>query len=55
MGLALHSDRNLAAHPSGTNFKRQDAQDIFKFANNICEYIFVLAADFDDFEKRSEK
>lgn len=51
-GLALHSDRNLAAHPSGTDFKEQDAKDVFKFAMNICDYIFVLSAQFEDFEKR---
>jgi len=51
-GLALHSDRNLASHPSGTDFKKQDAKDIFKFATNICEYIFVLSAEFEDYEKR---
>ena len=51
-GLALHADRNLAAHPSGTVFKEQDAQDLFKFAVNICEYVFVLTADFEAFEKR---
>ena len=54
-GLALHSDRNLAAHPSGTHFKGQDARDVFKFANNICEYIFVLSSDFNEFEKRREE
>jgi len=53
-GLALHSDRNLAAHPSGTDFKEQDAKDVFKFAMNICDYIFVLSAQFEDFEKRRE-
>lgn len=51
-GLALHSDRNLATHPSGTDFKEQDAKDVFKFAMNICDYIFVLSAQFEDFEKR---
>jgi hypothetical protein len=51
-GLALHSDRNLAAHPSGTDFKEQDAKDVFKFAMNICDYIFVLSRQFEDFEKR---
>lgn len=53
-GLALHSDRNLAAHPSGTDFKEQDAKDLFKFAMNICDYIFVLSAEFEDFEKRKK-
>jgi len=51
-GLALHSDRNLAAHPSGASFKEGDARDVFKFAMNICEYIFVLSDEFEDFEKR---
>lgn len=51
-GLALHKDRNLAAHPSDTHFKRADARDVFKFSNNICEYIFVLSAEFEAFEKR---
>jgi hypothetical protein len=53
-GLALHQDRNLAAHPSGTRFKKQDAEDVFKFARSICEYIFVLSADFREFKKRRE-
>lgn len=51
-GKVLHDDRNLAAHPSGTDFKKQDAKDELKFASNICEYIFVLSADFKEFEKR---
>jgi len=50
-GLALHKDRNLAAHPSDTHFKREDARDVFKFSN-ICEYIFVLSAEFEAFERR---
>jgi hypothetical protein len=53
-GLALHSDRNLAAHPSDTHFKQQDAQDVFKFTNSICEYVFVLSADFAEFKKRKD-
>jgi hypothetical protein len=53
-GLALHADRNLASHPSGTDFKKQDAMDVFKFATNICEYIFVLNAEFGEYEKRRQ-
>jgi len=53
-GAALHGERNLAAHPSGTDFKKQDAKDVFKFASNICEYIFVLSAEFDEYEKRRQ-
>jgi hypothetical protein len=51
-GKVLHNDRNLAAHPSGTNFSKQDAEDELKFTANICEYIFVLSAEFQEFEKR---
>ena len=32
-----------------------DILDVFKFANNICEYIFVLSSDFNEFEKRREE
>jgi hypothetical protein len=53
-GIALQGERNLAFHPSGTDFKKQDALDVFKFATNICEYIFVLTAEFDEYEKRRQ-
>jgi len=49
---ALHLDRNEAAHFSGRTFLQQDAEDIFKFANNICEYVFVLSKEFEDFKMR---
>lgn len=54
-GNALRDERNLAAHPSGTHFKREDAEDIFKFSTNICEYVFILSAQFEDFDKRRKK
>jgi hypothetical protein len=51
-GEALTEDRNLAAHPSGIHFKRDDAEAVFKFTNSICEYVFVLTEDFKDYMKR---
>ena len=54
-GTALAEERNLAAHASGAHFKREDAEDIFKFSTNICEYIFVLSAQFKDFMERRKK
>jgi HEPN domain-containing protein len=51
-GRALHQERNLAAHPSGTHFKKEDADDVFKFTHSICEYIFVLSAEFNDYKSR---
>jgi hypothetical protein len=54
-GRALAQERNLAAHASGTHFKREDAEDIFKFSTSICEYVFVLSRQFEDFMKRRKK
>jgi hypothetical protein len=54
-GTALADERNLAAHASGTHFGREDAEDIFKFSTNICEYIFILSVQFKDFMGRRKK
>ena len=51
-GKALAQDRNLAAHASGTHFSPEDAEDIFKFTMNICEYVFVLSEQFKEYMKR---
>ncbi len=51
----LRKHRNLAAHPTGTMFKKLDAQDIFDFAYAICEYVFVLTVKFDKFKGRTTK
>ena len=52
---ALHLERNDAAHFSGQTFRQQDAEDIFKFTNNICEYVFVLSVEFDKFMQRKAR
>ena len=54
-GKALTQERNLAAHASGAHFNREDAEDIFRFSANICEYVFVLSKQFDEFMKRRKK
>jgi hypothetical protein len=51
-GQALTEDRNLAAHPSGVRFTHDDAADVFKFTNGICEYVFVLSNDFKEYMER---
>ena len=52
---ALHLERNAAAHFSGLTFNQQEAEDIFKFTNNICEYVFVLSKEFEEFQHRKGK
>jgi hypothetical protein len=54
-GRALAQERNLAAHASGTHFNREDAEDIFEFTTNICEYVFVLSEQFKEFMDRRKK
>lgn len=54
-GQELADERNWAAHPSKAQFDRQDAEDVFRFTYNICEYIFVLTSDFERFQKRKEE
>jgi hypothetical protein len=54
-GKALTQERHLAAHASGTHFRREDAEDVFKFTRNICEYIFVLSEQFEEFMERRKK
>jgi hypothetical protein len=49
----LRQHRNLAAHASGAQFTREDAQDIFDFAVAICDYVFVLNKKFEEFTKRA--
>jgi|HubBroStandDraft_6_1064221.scaffolds.fasta_scaffold733543_2 hypothetical protein len=49
---ALHLDRNDAAHSSGQTFCEEDAIDLLAFASAICEYVFVFAARFQEFQNR---
>jgi hypothetical protein len=49
---ALREERNLGAHASGIDVSREDAQDVLDFATAICEYVYVLAAKYDDYINR---
>ena len=52
---ALHLDRNDAAHSSGQTFSADDAENLLAFATAICEYVFVFAERFQEFQKRRTK
>lgn len=51
----LQKSRNLSAHPSGEKVAKRDAEDLLDFTNAICEYVFVLTAKFESFQKRRAK
>lgn len=51
-GKEIHAHRNLAAHPSGKEFSREEAEDLYEFVNAICEYLFVLQDRYDRFMQR---
>jgi hypothetical protein len=52
---ALRTLRNVGAHATGGNVSKDDARDLVLFANAICEYVFVLSAQFDEFIERESK
>jgi hypothetical protein len=54
-GQELREHRNLAAHPSTTVFRREDAKDLYEFSAAICEYVFVLTEKFEQFKGRRER
>ena len=49
---ALRKERNLGAHASGIDVSKEDEQDVLDFATAICEYVYVLAAKYDDYINR---
>jgi hypothetical protein len=49
---ALQKARNLSAHASGERVSKEDAEDLLDFVSAICEYVFVLTLQFDDYMKR---
>ena len=51
-GKELHEHRNLAAHATDKVFSREDAEDLYEFANAICDYLFVLQDRYDRFMQR---
>lgn len=54
-GEALRENRNLGAHATTEKVSRDDARDLLDFSIAICEYVFVLNAKFEHFQKRRAK
>ncbi len=51
----LRKHRNIGAHASDESISDADAKDLFDFAQAICNYVFVLNKQFEDFIKRKNK
>lgn len=51
---ALRFSRNIGAHATGDTVSKDEARDLLLFANAICEYVFVLSAQFEQFMRRRE-
>jgi hypothetical protein len=54
-GEALRENRNLGAHATTEKVAKADARDLLDFSVAICEYVFVLNAKFESFQKRRTK
>jgi hypothetical protein len=52
---ALRLSRNIGAHATINSVSHDEARDVLLFANAICEYVFVLSAQFEEFMTRREK
>jgi len=52
---ALREERNLGAHATGVDVSMEDAKDVLDFANAICEYVYVLTKQFDEYMARKGK
>jgi len=52
---ALREERNLGAHATGSDMSGEDAKDILDFANAICQYVYVLKEQFDEYMARKGK
>lgn len=53
-GEALRKKRNIGAHAADERIIKKDAEDILDFTHAICQYIFVLDKQFNDFMKRQQ-
>ena len=49
---ALRNERNLGAHATGYYTKKEDAKDILSFAVAICDYIYVLTEQYNEYMSR---
>ena len=48
----LRQQRNLGAHATEHDIRREDAKDLLDFTSAICDYIYYLTAKFEEFKKR---
>ena len=51
---SLRFRRNIAAHASTEKISPEDARDLLEFLHAICEFVFVLAARYEQFKRRTE-
>jgi len=49
---ALRKERNLGAHATGYDTKKEDAKDILAFAVAICDYVYVLTEQYNEYMSR---
>ena len=49
---ALRKERNLGAHATGYDPTRENAKDILSFAVAICDYVYVLTEQYDEYMAR---
>ena len=54
-GEALRENRNLGAHATTEKVSKDDAKDLLDFSSAICEYVFVLNAKWEQFQRRRKK
>lgn len=53
-GEALREQRNIGAHSADEKITRKDTEDILDFTLAICQYMFILSKQFDEFMKRKQ-
>lgn len=51
---ALRDSRNLGAHATDATISMEEARDLLLFANAICDYVFVLSEQFEQFMLRQD-
>jgi HEPN domain-containing protein len=49
---ALRKERNLGAHATGYDTTEEDAEDILSFAVAICDYVYVLNEQYEEYMLR---
>ena len=52
---ALRKHRNMAAHATEEKATKANAEDLLNFVESISQYVFVLSARFEEFQKREAR